>query len=105
MITAASAFMRRRVEEQTNTPFYRGRGSNMGQDKDVGPTEWGPYKPQDDPFEKKQGWAPPGRGSEWQRPRRDEGDEDDPRPGRGGRGGGMGGGGLGGGFGGQPLKR
>uniref|UniRef100_A0A383VEZ3 J domain-containing protein n=1 Tax=Tetradesmus obliquus TaxID=3088 RepID=A0A383VEZ3_TETOB len=110
--SGSSEAWHRRVEEQTRDPGfgYRGRSMYGSGDNDewggAGPSEWDPYRPGDDAFEKRQGWSNPGR-QEWQNPRRRWEEEGDEGLG-GGRGSGpsrRGGGGFpgGGGFRGKPL--
>ncbi|PNW83291.1 hypothetical protein CHLRE_05g232000v5 [Chlamydomonas reinhardtii] len=88
--TSSSDSWFRQVERQTHSPYgpYRqGYGSSRDDDDGGGALgrEW-------DPSRRTPGWTPPGRGSEWDHPRR-QWDEEDRRGGGPGRQGGGGGGG------------
>ncbi|KAG2424784.1 hypothetical protein HXX76_014208 [Chlamydomonas incerta] len=90
--TSSSDSWFRQVERQTQSPYgphRQGYGSSRDDDDDggLGGREW-------DPSRRTPGWTPPGRGSEWDHPRR-QWDEEDRRGGGPGRQGGGGGGGGG----------
>ncbi|KXZ46304.1 hypothetical protein GPECTOR_45g174 [Gonium pectorale] len=66
----------RQVERQTRSPYgpsRTGYGSSRDDDDGFGGNEW-------DPSRRTPGWSPPGRGSEWNHPRR-QWDEEDRRGG------------------------
>eukprot|EP00882_Tetradesmus_deserticola_P002582 GHRQ01002747.1.p1 GENE.GHRQ01002747.1~~GHRQ01002747.1.p1 ORF type:complete len:314 (+),score=89.89 GHRQ01002747.1:822-1763(+) len=109
--SSSSEAWHRRVEEQTREPGFGSRGRSMfgSSENDgwggAGPSEWDPYRPGDDAFEKRQGWSNPGR-QEWHHPRRrweEAGEEGDLRGGRGSGPGKRGGIPGDGGFKGKPL--
>ncbi|KAG2429685.1 hypothetical protein HYH02_013943 [Chlamydomonas schloesseri] len=98
--TSTSDSWFRQVEKQSQSPYgpYR-QGYGTSRDDDDG----GAFGREWDPSRRTPGWTPPGRGSEWDHPRR-QWDEEDRRGGGPGRQGGGGGGGGGGGDFRRPFK-